>query len=141
MTNFRNSPFCSLLANTSSQFASHSIVSTVAMNLGSFMGTGHSTLNRMPHQRIRETARDSVATPSVSEPEPTHEQMGYETNLEDLNMFARYDEVCERTSENPCSPLLEPTRHTRTHCPLFFSWHILGVVSVSSQLFQFAVRL
>lgn len=47
----------------------------------------HSTLNRMPHQRIRETGA-SVQTPTA--PTPPMEEVGYETNLEDLNLFARY---------------------------------------------------
>jgi hypothetical protein len=69
------------------------------MNLGSFMGSSHSTLNRMPHQRIRETGRENVGTPNNADAPVPMEEVGYETNLEDLNLFARYAKESERKSE------------------------------------------
>lgn len=54
------------------------------------MGSTGSTLNRMPHQRIRETSREPVATPNSASEDMAVEPTGYETNLEDLNLFARY---------------------------------------------------
>lgn len=60
------------------------------MNLGSFMGSSGQSLNRMPHQRIRETAREPVASPSTISDTTSMEGIGYETDLESLNAFARY---------------------------------------------------
>lgn len=85
-----NSTFFSFPVSTSARLASYSIDLFMSMNLGSFMGSSHQTLNRMPHQRIRETAREPVATPGTSSTGTPMEEMGYETNLDDLNLFARY---------------------------------------------------
>lgn len=95
----RNSTFFSFSASTSTSFASSSIDSFMSMNLGSFIGSSHQTLNRMPHQRIRETGREPVASTSVASAGTPMEEVGYETNLDDLNLFARYESNYECVSE------------------------------------------
>lgn len=78
----------------------------MSMNLGSFLGSSTPTLNRMPHQRIRESAKPPVASPMDTVSTGTLEEVGYETNLEDLQLFARYgweetqkDEIFKRLSK------------------------------------------
>ena len=54
------------------------------------MGASGQSLNRMPHQRIRETVREPAVTPSTESDTASMDGIGYETDLDSLNAFARY---------------------------------------------------